>query len=184
MAETTGTSTPRKRTPARKAPTAEKAAQTSADAALSGADAAAETAQTVTKTMDQTLEQTLKMTNKQMEDATKRMEDLADMSRENMEALVASSMAVAKGFEQMGEHFVALSRKQVEDTQAFYKSLTGAKNMKEAFDIQSDFMKSYMEGMMGEMGKLSDAALGISREVAEPITARMSATMDRMGQAA
>lgn len=162
---------PAKRTTRSAAPKAVKSEANQAEAAAGAVQA-------------QIWETPFTMTKKQIDDATKAMDDMAALARDNMEAMVAAMTAAAKGYEKLGEHFTALSRKQMEDTTALMKALSGAKNAKEAFDLQADFLKSNTEAMVAETAKLSDAALAISKEVSEPITQRMSATMDKFGKAA
>lgn len=105
--------------------------------------------------------------------------DINAQSKKNLEAVVASVTAATKGAEALGSHAVAYSKKSFEDGVAAAKSLSGAKSLQEAVELQTAFAKSSLDGYLAEVNKWSDIVAGSVKDSWRPINERVSAVVDQ-----
>ena len=64
-----------------------------------------------------------------------------------------------------------------------FKALTGAKSLKDAFDLQASLARTALEKTMAESGKLTDASLKLTEQALAPLTARVTLAMEKFAQA-
>jgi phasin family protein len=137
---------------------------------------AAETAKATAERFAETSNQAFK------ESVEKSMATFADMNthaKRNMEAVVASVTAATKGAETLGAQAMAFSKKSVEDQVAAAKTLTSAKSLQEAVELQTSFAKTSLDAYLAELNKWSDIVSGSVRESLRPINERVSAAVEQ-----
>ena len=116
------------------------------------------------------------------EGVEKSMATFADMntqSKKNLEAVVASVTAASKGAESLGAQTMAYSKKSFEDHVAATKSLTGAKSLQEAVELQTTYAKSALDAYLAEVNRWSETVAGSVRESMRPINERVSAVVEQ-----
>jgi phasin family protein len=111
---------------------------------------------------------------------TKTLEDITKFSKENVDALVTASTLYAKGFENVGKAWYALTQETVEASAAVAKALLGAKTLKEAVDLQTDFAKTTFDKYVAESTKLSELTIKVANEALEPINARVNVAVEKL----
>ena len=137
---------------------------------------AAETAKATAERFAETGNQAFK------ESVQKSMAAFADMnshSKRNLEAVVASVTAATKGAESLGAQVTAYAKKAGEDQMAAAKSLTTAKSLQEAVELQTSFAKSFLDSYLAEMNRWSDTVSGSVKESMRPINERVSAVVEQ-----
>jgi phasin family protein len=115
------------------------------------------------------------------ESVDKSMSALTDMnaqSKRNLEAVVASVTAATKGAESLGAQALAYAKKSTEDNMAAARSLTSAKSLQEAVELQTAFAKTALDGYLAEVNRWSDTVSATVRESMRPINERVSATVE------
>lgn len=137
-----------------------------------------------TEAATKNFEKSFEMTKKQMEEAQKNFGDLSGFSKENIDALVASTNAAAKGAEQISAEVMAYSKKSVEDALAAVKTLSGAKNLREYFDLQNSLAKDSYDNFVSEAGRFSEMYMKLANDIFEPVNSRMATAIERFGRAA
>ncbi len=105
--------------------------------------------------------------------------DLNTQAKRNMEAVVASVTAATKGAETLGAQAMAYSKKSVEDQVAAAKSLSSAKSLQEAVELQTTYAKSFLDAYLAEVNKWSDTVSGSVKESMRPINERVSAVVEQ-----
>ena len=105
--------------------------------------------------------------------------DINSYSKRNMEAMVASVTAATKGAETLGAQAMAYSKKSVEDQVAAAKSLSSAKSLQEAVELQTTYAKSFLDSYLAELNRWSDTVSGSVRESMRPINERVSAVVEQ-----
>jgi phasin family protein len=115
-----------------------------------------------------------------MEKNAKIIEELAELSRGNIEAFVASSKVAAKGVETLSQDAANFSRKSFEDATAAFKSFTDVKSATDFFKLQGDFARSAFDSAVAESARVSEAALKLAGDVAEPLTSRYAVAAERV----
>ena len=119
-----------------------------------------------------------------MEKAMKTAEELVAFSQGNLEAMVKSGQIWAAGVQDLSKHFAATAQARIDETVSTFKALTGVKSFKDAFEIQSTFARSALEKTMAESGKLTDASFKLTEQTLAPLTARVTAAVEKFGKAA
>ncbi len=116
----------------------------------------------------------------QIEKSMTAARDLGAMSTKNFEAVFASVTAAAKGAEVIGSRTLAYSKKAMEDQVAAAKTLSAAKSVQEALELQSAYAKSAFEGYVAEMTKLGEAFTASVKDSIQPLSERVTATVERL----
>jgi phasin family protein len=111
---------------------------------------------------------------------TKAMADLTAFSKENADAFATASAMYAKGFENVGKAWYALTQETVEASAAVAKALLGAKTLKEAVDLQTDFAKTTFDKYVAESTKLSEMSIKVANEAIQPINARVNVAVEKL----
>lgn len=107
------------------------------------------------------------------------MADLNVQSKLNIEAVTASVTAATKGAESLGAQVVAFAKKSAEDNTAALRSLSSAKSLQEAIELQTSFAKSSMEAYLAEMNRWSETVSSSVRESLRPINERTTAMVQQ-----
>ena len=95
--------------------------------------------------------------------------------RDTMEAYVRAANAAGKGVESIHGEIYAYSKQSVEDSISAAKAVFGSKSIHEAFELQSDFVKSAFDAYVGEVTKLSEIAFSTAKDTMGPLQGRMQA---------
>ncbi len=100
-------------------------------------------------------------------------------SKQNLEAFVASATAATKGAETLGSQAIAFSKKTLEDNVAAAKSLTSARSVQEAVELQTSWAKSALETYLSELNKASETVAASVKESLTPLNARVTAAVEK-----
>jgi len=117
---------------------------------------------------------------KASQSAFKAVEDLQKLSKENLEAYVQASTIFAKGCEQFGKAWMSFTQESLEQSAAAAKALLGAKSVREAVDLQTEFAKTSFDKLVAESTKLSEQSVKTANEAFEPINARFTVAVEKM----
>ncbi len=115
----------------------------------------------------------------QVERSITAMRDFSALSTKNLEAVAASAAAAAKGAEALGAQSFAFSKKMVEDRVAAAKTLSSAKSMQEAIELQTAYARSAFEGYVSEVTKMGEAFAASMKESIQPLSERVTAVIER-----
>ncbi|MEL7215940.1 MAG: phasin family protein [Pseudomonadota bacterium] len=109
---------------------------------------------------------------------TKTFEDLSAFGQDNLDAAVKSSEIATKAAEGFTTEVSSFSKKSFEETVAAAKDLSAAKNVTELMDKQSAFMTSMFDAYIAQATKMNEMMVATSKDVMEPINARVVAAQD------
>ncbi|MEY4250056.1 MAG: hypothetical protein RJA87_1689 [Pseudomonadota bacterium] len=137
-------------------------------------------AETMKKTVEQFTAAGSTAFKEQVEKSLSALNDVNAQSKHNLEAVVASVTAATKGAEALGAQVIAFSKESMESQVAAAKSLTSAKSVQEAVELQTAYAKSAMETMMAQMTKMSETAAASVKDSMTPLNARMTAMVEKM----
>src|SRR5271167_1255766 len=114
---------------------------------------------TSAETLKSTAEQYTAAGSQAFKDAVEKslnaVNEINAQSKQNLEAVVASVTAAGKGAETLGAQAMAYSKKSLEDHITAARSLTGAKSIQEAIELQTAWAKSTLEGYLAEVNRAS-----------------------------
>ena len=106
------------------------------------------------------------------------LNELNTHSKANLEALVASVTAATKGAETLGAQTISFSKKSMEDNMAAAKSLTSARSVQEAVELQTSWAKSAMEAYISQLNAASEIVASSVKETLTPLNARVTAAVE------
>ncbi len=106
--------------------------------------------------------------------------ELNTASKKNLEAMVASATASAKGAEALGAQAMAFSKALFDTNVTAAKSLASAKSVQEVVELQTAYAKSFLEGYLAEVGKMSETVSASVKDTVKPLNERVTAVVERM----
>jgi phasin family protein len=139
----------------------------------------ANTAQTAKATADRIADAGSKAFKDGVDKSLATMADMNVQSKLNIEAVTASVAAATKGAESLGAQVVAYAKKSAEDNTAALRSLSSAKSLQEAIELQTSFAKSAMEAYLAEMTRWSETVSSSVKESMRPLNERTSAVVQQ-----
>ncbi len=111
-----------------------------------------------------------------------RIEELADVQRANLEAAFAAGTKAMKNVETLSAEMLAFNKKAMEEGVANAKKLFECKTVQEVVELQTDLACAQLEAMLEQGTKMTDLALRMAGEVAEPAQARFGETVEKLGK--
>ncbi len=171
----------------RAAPAPKKSAVPPAAVPATPAPAAAAVAKSapevpVAKNVEQAIAQTKEKVEKMSKQVFATFEDVVGFQKDNVEAFVASSTILTKGFEALSKELVAFTQAQYEQSVSTAKALFAVKSVKELVDLQTEFAKTSFDALVAEATKVSETGIKVANQAAEPITARVNATVEKLSK--
>lgn len=116
--------------------------------------------------------------------AMKAAEDFATIGQGNVEAFVKAGQIWTAGLQDLSKQFVAKTQASVEETVATAKAFAGVKSVKEAMDLQTQFVKVSLEKAVAESQKLGETVFKLAEQASAPITARAQFVVEKFSKAA
>jgi phasin family protein len=132
------------------------------------------------KGYDQMLGSTREQLEKASVNAFKTYEEMSKFQKDNYEAYMAASTIFAQGVEHISKAWVAFTQQNMENAAQTAKALLGAKTLREAVDVQSDWAKTSFDKFVAEGTKLSELSVKVANEAYAPINARFNVAVEKM----
>ena len=148
------------------------------------ADTAKAQAQTIIDQGKAAFEQATTRAREAIDRSVKSIEEINEFNRGNVEALVQAGKAAAQGFEKLAQGAVEFSKKNLEEGTAAVRTMAAAKTPNEFFAAQNEFAKSYFDGFVAELSRVTETSLKVFGEVVEPLSNRAALAADRIKSAA
>ena len=114
------------------------------------------------------------ITRKTAEKVTKGVEKLTVFSRETFDAVVQSSTAAAKNAETVFAEVVAFSKQNIENSVSAAKDIASVRSPEALSTLHSRYAQQAFENYLSQMTRLGDLFISASKEVSEPLSARLS----------
>ncbi len=100
-------------------------------------------------------------------------------SKLNLEAFADSVAAAAECAQTLSGQAAAYTKKALEDHVTTAKKLAAAKSVQEAFDIQTGYTKSAVEGYLAELTRWSDSLTSSVQRSLKPLNDRVAAAAEQ-----
>jgi phasin family protein len=142
-------------------------------------EAATSGIETAQKNYEKLFGSTKEQVEKASATAFKTYEDFSKFSKENVEAYVVAGSTVFKGFETISRAWVSFAQETFDASAQVAKAMLTAKTLREAVDVQTDFAKTTFDKLVSEGTKVSELSVKVANEAAEPISARLNATIEK-----
>ena len=107
-------------------------------------------------------------------------DQIASFNKNNVEALMETSSVLVRGAEDLGKLWISLAQRSLQDGAATAKALAGARSLQDVVDLQNDFARSVVDGLLEDSLQLSEASARFVNEAAAPLQARVNAALEGM----
>jgi phasin family protein len=136
----------------------------------------------VSKAYDQAVAAAKETVQKTFPQAAAQFEELAGVQRANLEALFAAGTQAMKGVETLSEEVLAFNKKAMDDSVANAKKLFDCKTVQELVEVQTDCACAQFEEFLAHGTKVTDMALKLAGEIAEPLQDRLGRAVEKLGK--
>jgi phasin family protein len=113
-----------------------------------------------------------------LEKALKGYDAFVTYGKDNAEAVTKSATVAGKGIETINSEIYSYSKQSIEDSVAATKAMLGSKSVHEAFEFQTDYVKSAFEAYVAEMSKITELATATTKDSFAPFKGRVQAWLD------
>lgn len=138
----------------------------------------AKTAEKATATAETALENGAAALKTGLEKALKGYDAFVTYGKDNAEAAMKSATTAGKGIETINGEIYSYSKQSIEDSVAATKAVMGSKSVHEAFEFQTDYVKSAFEAYIAEMSKITELATATTKDSYAPFKGRVQAWLD------
>jgi len=122
----------------------------------------------------------------QIEQATqgvlKACEDMGGLAKEHLDAAMKSAAAMKSGFEEIMPVASGLFQESATRAVNAGKTIMGAKNFREAVDLQNDFMKECFDCWVAGTSKISEISARTTQNVIAPLAEHANNTISKVTQ--
>ncbi len=98
--------------------------------------------------------------------------------RDTLEAYVQSANAAGKGAETIQNEIYSWSKHSLEESISAAKAVFGSRSIHEAFELQSDFVKSAFDAYVGQVAKLNEMVFSTAKDAIVPLQGRVHAWVE------
>lgn len=112
----------------------------------------------------------------------KSSEEILAFSQGNLEAVIKATQIYATGFDDISKQLTASSKASFDGSVAFANSLIGVKSGKEAFDLQTAFIKASIKNAATERKKVIEAITKLAEQAITPLSTRFALTLETLGK--
>ncbi|MBW6396705.1 TIGR01841 family phasin [Roseomonas sp. HJA6] len=128
------------------------------------------------------MEKGMEQMTKGAEGFMKAAEDVAEFSRGNVEAVTKAAQTWATGAQDLARQAMALAQGLTDHTLEGAKALAAVKSLNEAAEIQTKFAKAAVEKTVAETAKFQEAVFKLTEASVAPLSARMTAAMEKFAK--
>ena len=104
----------------------------------------------------------------------KNLEDLQQVSKENIDIAMKSMGAVSKSAQAIVVEVTDYSKKAFEEGTAALEKLFGAKSFEKAIELQTEYAKTAYEGFVAEATKIGELYADLAKESYKPFETMMA----------
>jgi phasin family protein len=128
------------------------------------------------------MEKGMEQMSKGAEGVMKAVEEATEFGRGNMEAFTKAAQTWAVGSQDLARQMMALAQGMTDQSLESAKALAAVKSLNEAAELQAKFAKAAMEKAVAESAKMQEAVFKLTEQAVAPISARMTAAMEKMAK--
>ena len=111
------------------------------------------------------------------------LEDIQKAGKDQMEQFSTSAASVARGLQAIATETTDYSKRSLESTSSYMEKLFGVRSLDSAIQLQSEFAKSTVEGMVAQATKIGEIYRDMAKEAFRPIEAAMNKGQEAVHQA-
>jgi phasin family protein len=117
-----------------------------------------------------------------LEKTVKNSVEILAFNQGTLEAVIKSTRIYSTGFQDISKQLTASGKATVDESVAFTRSLVGVKSGKEAFELQTGFIKASIENAVSERKKIIDAMVKLAEQAFAPLNTRFRLALETFGK--
>jgi hypothetical protein len=98
-----------------------------------------------------------------------RFDDFQNFGKQQLEAVTTSTSSLAKFWQTVAAESAEYSKTSFRNGSAFLEKLTGAKPFEQTLQIQSEYLKTSYDGLVGYLTKVGELYSNVAKEAFKPI---------------
>ncbi|EJC79141.1 phasin family protein [Rhizobium leguminosarum bv. trifolii WSM2297] len=98
-------------------------------------------------------------------------DDANRKSKEAVDTALRTYSDTTRGFQAIAAEAADYSKKSFQDAVTHFETLAGVKSFEAAFELQTNFVKAYFEGLVSETTKLSEMYADLAKSAYKPYEA-------------
>jgi phasin family protein len=109
-------------------------------------------------------------------------EQWSDVGRENFSAVLRANAALTEGLEAMGKEVIQYARRSFEQVAETATALLGAKTFEDVVQLNTQFAKANLEGLIERSARLSEMGVMVASEALAPLGGRVEAAIHKLSK--
>ncbi len=109
---------------------------------------------------------------KSFERSTKMMTEVSAFNKQNLTAMTESAKVAGKAMEEISARAAAFSKESVEDMMSTGRAVTSAKSVKEAMEVQAEYVKTAFDRYLEELNAVTGLMASSMKNCFEPLNAQ------------
>ncbi|MEO1198842.1 MAG: phasin family protein [Pseudomonadota bacterium] len=97
------------------------------------------------------------------------LEDMQKLGKENMDLAMQSFGTMSKNMQAIAVEVADYQKKSFEEGSAALEKMMSAKSIDKAMEVQTEYLKTAYEGMVGQMTKMGEIFTDMSKEAYKPL---------------
>ncbi|ANM10434.1 MULTISPECIES: phasin family protein [unclassified Rhizobium] len=111
-------------------------------------------------------------------------DDANRKSKEAVDTALRTYSDTTRGFQAIAAEAADYSKKSFQDAVTHFETLAGVKSFEAAFELQTNYVKSYFEGLVSETTKLSEMYADLAKSAYKPYEAPIAAAVAKTARQA
>ncbi|KPH07973.1 phasin family protein [Rhizobium acidisoli] len=104
-------------------------------------------------------------------------DDANKKSKEAVDTALRTYSDTTRGFQAIAAEAADYSKKSFQDAVTHFETLAGVKSFEAAFELQTNYVKTYFEGLVSETTKLSEMYADLAKSAYKPYEAPIAAAV-------
>ncbi|ACI54860.1 phasin family protein [Rhizobium leguminosarum] len=104
-------------------------------------------------------------------------DDANRKSKEAVDTALRTYSDTTRGFQAIAAEAADYSKKSFQDAVTHFETLAGVKSFEAAFELQTNYVKTYFEGLVSETTKLSEMYADLAKSAYKPYEAPIAAAV-------
>ncbi|WP_041375991.1 phasin family protein [Polymorphum gilvum] len=96
------------------------------------------------------------------------LDEFQKLGKDNMDLAMQTAGNMSKGFQAIAAEVADYQKKSFEEGTAAIEKIVAAKSLDKAFEAQTEYFKTFYEGMVGEMTKIGEMYTDLAKDVYKP----------------
>ena len=104
-------------------------------------------------------------------------DDANKKSKEAVDTALRTYSDTTRGFQAIAAEAADYSKKSFQDAVTHFETLAGVKSFEAAFELQTNYVKTYFEGLVSETTKLGEMYADLAKSAYKPYEAPIAAAV-------